>query len=167
MGSNHGCMKILWREPNGIGSPKWQISTNEAANNNRENWHWLNAHTSHPQPKNLTNCSHPWQKSQIPHDPGLVLSTLSKRHPPTISEQWQHQIRFTNCHEPTRHHAPSPHWSSAHAPTEYGPISYGKIDIKDKYWRMCVEEKAEWNFAYVLLPNHPTDPMKLVVPAAL
>ncbi|KAL7533742.1 hypothetical protein ACHAWF_007944 [Thalassiosira exigua] len=41
-----------------------------------------------------------------------------------------------------------------------------KLDIKDGFWRMVCAEGQEWNFAYVL-PNHPGEPVEIVVPSAL
>ncbi|KAL7546620.1 hypothetical protein ACHAWF_015384 [Thalassiosira exigua] len=41
-----------------------------------------------------------------------------------------------------------------------------KLDIKDGFWRMVCAEGQEWNFAYVL-PNHPGEPVEVVVPSAL
>ncbi len=39
-------------------------------------------------------------------------------------------------------------------------------DIKDGFWRLDVEEGAEWNFAYVL-PQRTGQPIYLVVPTSL
>ena len=52
------------------------------------------------------------------------------------------------------------------APEEDGPIFFSKLDIKDGFWRMVCELGSEWNFAYVL-PNHPGEPIELVVSSAL
>ena len=41
-----------------------------------------------------------------------------------------------------------------------------KLDITDGFWRMVCAEGEEWNFAYVL-PNHPGQPVEIVVPSAL
>jgi hypothetical protein len=29
-------------------------------------------------------------------------------------------------------------------------IQFAKLDLADGYWRMLVEESAQWNFAYVM-----------------
>ena len=54
----------------------------------------------------------------------------------------------------------------AHANPQDGDIRFSKLDIKDGFWRMNVEEGAEWNFAYVLPGGDPADP-ELVIPQAL
>ena len=54
----------------------------------------------------------------------------------------------------------------AHANPQDGDIRFSKLDVKDGFWRMNVEEGAEWNFAYVLPGGHPDDP-ELVMPQAL
>lgn len=54
----------------------------------------------------------------------------------------------------------------ATAPEEDGDIMLMKLDIKDGFWRMVCAEGQEWNFAYVL-PNHPGEPVEIVVPSAL
>ena len=41
-----------------------------------------------------------------------------------------------------------------------------KWDIKDGFWRLDTEEGTEWNFSYVL-PQHPGEPIYLVVPTSL
>jgi hypothetical protein len=45
-------------------------------------------------------------------------------------------------------------------------IHFAKMDLADGYWRMVVESKARWNFAYVM-PTTPGQPLQLVVPWAL
>jgi hypothetical protein len=45
-------------------------------------------------------------------------------------------------------------------------IFMAKWDIKDGFWRLDMEEGAEWNFAYVL-PQHPGQPCYLVIPTSL
>lgn len=47
-----------------------------------------------------------------------------------------------------------------------GDIYFQKLDIKDGFWRMVVEDEEAWNFAYVL-PGGDPDDIKLVVPSAL
>jgi len=41
-----------------------------------------------------------------------------------------------------------------------------KWDIKDGFWRLDTEEGTKWNFSYVL-PQHPGEPIYLVVPTSL
>ena len=53
------------------------------------------------------------------------------------------------------------------APNNGVPILFSKIDLKDGYWRMVVNEHDAWNFAYVLPPEHPGDEPELVIPDAL
>ena len=55
----------------------------------------------------------------------------------------------------------------ARAPDAGVPILFSKIDLKDGYWRMVVNEDKAWNFAYVLPPENDDDPIMLVVPNAL
>ena len=57
----------------------------------------------------------------------------------------------------------------ATAPEGGGPVVFAKLDIKDGFWRLAVEEGAEWNFAYVLppAPGQAADDVELVVPSAL
>jgi hypothetical protein len=45
-------------------------------------------------------------------------------------------------------------------------IHFSKMDLADGYWRMVVEPESRWNFAY-MMPSHPGEPLKLVVPSAL
>ena len=58
-------------------------------------------------------------------------------------------------------------WSLARAPDTGVPILFSKIDLKDGYWRMVVNEHEAWNFAYVLPTNNINDPIQLVIPNAL
>jgi len=55
----------------------------------------------------------------------------------------------------------------ATAPDDGIPFLFSKIDLKDGYWRMVVNERDAWNFAYVLPPLHPTDEPQLVIPDSL
>ena len=41
-------------------------------------------------------------------------------------------------------------WNMTTAPDTGVPILFCKIDLKDGYWRMIVNENDAWNFAYVL-----------------
>jgi hypothetical protein len=41
-----------------------------------------------------------------------------------------------------------------------------KFDIKDGFWRLDCQQGEEWNFAYVL-PQHPGEPVRLVVLTSL
>ena len=45
-------------------------------------------------------------------------------------------------------------------------VFFAKYDIKDGFWRMSVEEGAEYNFAYVM-PQAEGEPVKLVIPTSL
>ncbi len=45
-------------------------------------------------------------------------------------------------------------------------IFMAKWDIMDGFWQMDAEDGAKWNFAYVL-PQHPGQPIYLVVPTSL
>jgi hypothetical protein len=47
------------------------------------------------------------------------------------------------------------------------PFLFTKVDLKDGYWRMCVNADDAWNFAYVLQGGKPEDPIQLVIPEAL
>ena len=40
-------------------------------------------------------------------------------------------------------------WTLATADSSL-PFLFTKVDLKDGYWRMCVNAKDAWNFAYVL-----------------
>jgi hypothetical protein len=42
-------------------------------------------------------------------------------------------------------------------------VMLSKIDLSDGFWRMLIEDNAEWNFAYVM-PYPPGSPVWLVVP---
>ena len=54
----------------------------------------------------------------------------------------------------------------ANAPLEWGDIVQTKLDITDGFWRVMCKIGQEYNFAYVL-PNHPGEPVEIVIPAAL
>ena len=58
-------------------------------------------------------------------------------------------------------------WSLARAPDTGVPILFSKIDLKDGYWRMIVNEHEVWNFAYVLQSLNKDDPIQIVIPNAL
>ena len=47
------------------------------------------------------------------------------------------------------------------------PFLFTKVDLKDGYWRMCVNANDAWNFAYVLPKLKPSEPTRLVIPDAL
>ena len=50
------------------------------------------------------------------------------------------------------------------------PFKFCKIDIKDGYWRMIVNEKDSWNFCYTIPPKSPSTPLddiQIVVPCSL
>ena len=57
-------------------------------------------------------------------------------------------------------------WALATAQKDV-PVLFFKIDLKDSYWRMCVNADNAWNFAYVLPKLDDNEPTILVVPAAL
>lgn len=50
---------------------------------------------------------------------------------------------------------------------QHTPFRFMKIDLKDGYWRMVVNETDAWNFAYVLPKIHPSAPTELVVPTSI
>ena len=54
----------------------------------------------------------------------------------------------------------------ARASLEDGEVKLMKVDLKDGFWRVMCKKGEEWNFAYVL-PNHPDQPVEIVIPAAL
>jgi hypothetical protein len=45
-------------------------------------------------------------------------------------------------------------------------IYFSKLDISDGFWRLVVRPEDSFNFAYVL-PQHPGQPIRIVVPSAL
>ena len=45
-------------------------------------------------------------------------------------------------------------------------VMLSKIDLSDGFWRVRVEDKDSWNFAYVL-PDVPGAPLRLVIPCSL
>ena len=45
-------------------------------------------------------------------------------------------------------------------------VFFAKYDIKDGFWRMKVEDGAEYNFAYVM-PQEDGQPVRLVIPTSL
>ena len=47
------------------------------------------------------------------------------------------------------------------------PFLFTKVDLKDGYWRMCVNANNAWNFAYVLPRLKVNEPTCLVIPDAL
>lgn len=50
------------------------------------------------------------------------------------------------------------------------PFKFTKIDIKDSFWRMAVNDDDAWNFCYVIPPQDDSEPLEdrfLVVPNAL
>lgn len=58
-------------------------------------------------------------------------------------------------------------WSMAAAPDNGVPLLFSKIDLKDGYWRMVVNEQDAWNFAYVLPQLNDDEEIQLVIPDAL
>lgn len=55
----------------------------------------------------------------------------------------------------------------AAAPNTGIPFLFSKVDLKDGFWRMAVNERDAWNFAYVLPPLDPNDDPVLVIPDSL
>ena len=47
------------------------------------------------------------------------------------------------------------------------PLLFSKIHLKDGYWRMVVDKRDSWNFAYILPPEHLTNKPELIIPDAL
>jgi hypothetical protein len=58
-------------------------------------------------------------------------------------------------------------WAMATSHDTSTPFLFTKVDLKDGYWRMCVNADDAWNFAYVLPGGKPGDPTQLVIPEAL
>ena len=58
-------------------------------------------------------------------------------------------------------------WAMALSKDKTTPFMFTKVDLKDGYWRMAVNEHDAWNFAYVLPGAGPDDPVQLVIPDAL
>lgn len=56
-------------------------------------------------------------------------------------------------------------WTMATAPDEDIPFLMSKIDLKDGYWRMNVQEEDSWHLAYVLPKLSPEEPTRLVIPS--
>jgi hypothetical protein len=57
-------------------------------------------------------------------------------------------------------------WDLATSP-ETGPFFFCKVDLKDGFWRLLVQEEDQWNFAYLLPQLDPSSPIQLVVPRSL
>ena len=55
----------------------------------------------------------------------------------------------------------------AGAPDSGIPFLFSKVDLKDGFWRMAVNEADAWNFAYVLPAIDPAEEPILVIPNAL
>jgi len=50
------------------------------------------------------------------------------------------------------------------------PFLFSKLDIKDGFWRMAVNDDNAWNFCYVLPSDNPNidiDDIKIIVPNCL
>ena len=47
------------------------------------------------------------------------------------------------------------------------PIQLAKVDLKDGFWRVEVDEEEAWAFCYILPRLNPDDPIMVVVPSAL
>jgi hypothetical protein len=58
-------------------------------------------------------------------------------------------------------------WTMALSKDTTTPFMFSKVDLKDGYWRMAVNEADAWNFAYVLPGAGPDESIQLVIPDAL
>jgi hypothetical protein len=58
-------------------------------------------------------------------------------------------------------------WTMALSKDTTTPFMFSKVDLKDGYWRMAVNEADTWNFAYVLPGADPHEPIQLGIPDAL
>ena len=58
---------------------------------------------------------------------------------------------------------PQKKWNMAKTPDTGVPILFSKVDFKDGYWGMVVNEADTWNFAYVLPSLNPGDDIELVI----
>jgi hypothetical protein len=58
-------------------------------------------------------------------------------------------------------------WTMALSNDTTTPFMFSKVNLKDGYWRMAVNEADAWNFAYVLPGAGPHEPIQLVIPDAL
>jgi hypothetical protein len=58
-------------------------------------------------------------------------------------------------------------WTMALLKDTTAPFMFSKVDLKDGYWRMAVNEADAWNFACVLPGAGPHDPIQPVIPNAL
>ena len=57
-------------------------------------------------------------------------------------------------------------WTLATAQSDW-PFLMSKVDLKDGYWRLCVNATNAWNFAYVLPKLDDSEETMLVIPDAL
>ena len=53
------------------------------------------------------------------------------------------------------------------APDNGVPLLFSKINLKDNYWRMVVDKRDSWNFAYLLPLVHAQNELELIIPDAL
>jgi hypothetical protein len=58
-------------------------------------------------------------------------------------------------------------WAMATSNDNVTLFLFTKVDLKDGYWRICVNADDAWNFAYILPGGKPGDPIQLVIPEAL
>jgi hypothetical protein len=58
-------------------------------------------------------------------------------------------------------------WTMALSKDTTTPFMFCKVDLKDGYWHMAVNEADVWNFTYVLPGAGPHEPIQLVIPDAL
>jgi hypothetical protein len=57
-------------------------------------------------------------------------------------------------------------WTLATTP-DTRPFFFCKVDLKDGFWRLFVQDEAHWNFAHLLPRLAPDETLKLVVPRSL
>jgi hypothetical protein len=55
-------------------------------------------------------------------------------------------------------------WAMATSNNNVTPFLFTKVDLKDGYWRICVNANDAWNFAYILPGGQPGDPIQLDIP---
>jgi hypothetical protein len=58
-------------------------------------------------------------------------------------------------------------WTMALSKDTTTPFMFSKVDLKDGYWCMAVNEADAWNFVYVLPGTGPHKPTQLVIPDTL
>jgi hypothetical protein len=58
-------------------------------------------------------------------------------------------------------------WTMALSKDTTTPFMFSKVNLKDGFWRMAVNEADAWNFAYILPGAGPHEPIQIVIPDAL